>query len=103
LDSRDQSLLTAVSWCSVSGLFHNGAECFKYVRNLNIGNMRKDARAASICQTYICNLTFKGRMVNIYASCFDHQSLCILYSWVLNYSRFKRRLSPWTTLTSWSL
>jgi hypothetical protein len=28
-------------------------------------------------------LTLKGRMVNISTSCFDQQSLCILYSWVL--------------------
>jgi len=48
-------------------------------------------------------LTLKGRMVNISTSCFDHQSLCILYSWVLYDSRFKRRLYPWTALTSWSV
>jgi hypothetical protein len=45
-------------------------------------------------------LTVKGRMINISTSCFDHQSLCILYSWVLHDSRFKRRLSPWRALTN---
>jgi hypothetical protein len=48
-------------------------------------------------------LTLTSRMVNISTSCFDHESLCILYSCVLYDFRLKRRLSPWTALTSWSL
>jgi hypothetical protein len=45
-------------------------------------------------------LTLKSRMVNKSTSIFNHQSLRILYSWVLYDARFKRRLSPWTALTN---
>jgi hypothetical protein len=36
--------------------------------------------------------TNQSRLVTVYTSCFDSQSLCILYLWVSYVSRFKQRL-----------